>query len=595
MNGALFGFGRAGRIHYKNMISNPTVNLKYIYEIKEKVRSIKHEIEELEETLKNTSDKTPIVTSSLETILNDVLVDFCIICTPTNYHHALIMEALENNKHVLCEKPISIIKEEIEECYKLADSKNLVLLCALNRRFDPKIMQLKEDMEKIGKIHQITTISRDYPYPTLDYLRISSGLFADCGVHDIDYVNWLLDDKPINVYVTGKKIQPNDIGAGELDNAVIIMEYANKTIATLNLSRISTNYDQRIEVYGSNGYLHVDNPYLNDPIADEHPISFPERYAESYKNELTHFLNVIQQKELPKIKMEDCLNCLNIVKACETSFNEDKKITIKYTYNFRNYNEKIAKAIKNTYYLARTHQTVKYVEKMQEKYSKFDISMNICDIFKKLETFIDISDPDISLPNYYHGLQTAEQIRKDGHPEWLQVVGLIHDIGKIMYLKGCDEDGTSIEKQWGIVGDTFIVGCAIPDEIVYPEFNGKNPDMLDKRYNTRLGIYQENCGLENIMCTWGHDEYLYSILKHNCIELPEEAFYIIRYHSLYTYHTYGGYDYLTNDYDKKMFKWLKLFNKYDLYTKSDDNTTDYDKNYYNKLISKYIGDENLWI
>ena len=93
MNGALFGFGRAGKIHYQNMIANPTINLKYIYEIKEKVRSVKNEIEE---TLENTSDKTPIVTSSLETILNDISINFCIICTPTNYHHALIMEALEN-------------------------------------------------------------------------------------------------------------------------------------------------------------------------------------------------------------------------------------------------------------------------------------------------------------------------------------------------------------------------------------------------------------------------------------------------------------------------------------------------------------------
>ena len=102
---------------------------------------------------------------------------------------------------------------------------------------------------------------------------------------------------------------------------------------------------------------------------------------------------------------------------------------------------------------------------MHKKYLKFDKKLNIKNIFKSLEKFVDISDPDISLPNYYHGIQTAEAIRKDGHPEWLQLVGLIHDIGKIIFLKGCDEDGTSIKNQWGIVGDTFIVGCKIPDSI----------------------------------------------------------------------------------------------------------------------------------
>ena len=98
-----------------------------------------------------------------------------------------------------------------------------------------------------------------------------------------------------------------------------------------------------------------------------------------------------------------------------------------------------------------------------------------------------------------------------------------------MYLKGCDEEGTSIDKQWGIVGDTFIVGCQIPDEIIYPDFSKENPDMSNEKYNTRLGIYKQNCGLENVMCSWGHDEYLYQILKYNKIDLPEEAYYIIRY------------------------------------------------------------------
>lgn len=86
---------------------------------------------------------------------------------------------------------------------------------------------------------------------------------------------------------------------------------------------------------------------------------------------------------------------------------------------------------------------------MHNKYLCFNNKISIKNIFKHLEKFIDISDPDISLPNYYHGLQTAEGIRKDGYLEWLQLVGLIHDIGKIIYLWGCDEDGTSIDTQWG--------------------------------------------------------------------------------------------------------------------------------------------------
>ena len=322
MNGALFGYGRAGKIHFKNIIDNSNTTLHYIYETKERVREVSKEVYNINPDI--------IVTSSLETILQDNIINFCVICTPTDQHHDLIMECLDYNKHVFCEKPISLIEEEIEECYQFAASKDLILLCALNRRFDPKIMQLKEDIKTIGTINKIITVSRDYPYPSNDYLKISAGLFADCAVHDIDFVNWLLDDKPITVYASGKQIMPNNIGAGELDTATIIMEYDYNITASLNLSRISTNYDQRIEVYGSDGMLSVKNPYDETPELFDEPISFGERYAQSYKNELEHFCNVIMQYVSIKINVWDCLNAFSIVKACETSIQYEKKIHVKY-------------------------------------------------------------------------------------------------------------------------------------------------------------------------------------------------------------------------------------------------------------------------
>ena len=262
--------------------------------------------------------------------------------------------------------------------------------------------------------------------------------------------------------------------------------------------------------------------------------------------------------------------------------------------NYRDYNN-VENIIKKNYYLSRKNQTLEYVKKMHNKYLTFNKKLNINDIFNKLEKFVDISDPDISLPNYYHGLQTAEGIRNDGHPEWLQLVGLIHDIGKIIYLKGCDEDGTSIKNQWGIVGDTFIVGCELPTKIVFPEFNNENPDMQNSLYNTQLGIYWKECGLDNVYCSWGHDEYLYQILKYNKNKLPEEALYIIRFHSLYPYHTEGEYQYFVNEKDKKMLKWLKLFNKYDLYTKTNNILDKSDINYYQNLINKYFNTGDLYI
>lgn len=256
---------------------------------------------------------------------------------------------------------------------------------------------------------------------------------------------------------------------------------------------------------------------------------------------------------------------------------------------FRDYGDSVAANVKECYRLGRLYQCVHYVRAMQKKHLKFDLKMSVQSVFEKLATFVDISDPDISLPNYYHGIQTAESIRKDGHPEWLQLTGLIHDLGKIMYLRGCDVDGTSMKTQWGIVGDTFVVGCSLPDTLVFPEFNESNPDSKHEEYNTKHGIYKSGCGLENVLCSWGHDEYLYQVLKHNKCPLPAEALYIIRFHSLYAHHKHNSYAHLTSDADKALLPWLKCFNKYDLYTKTDNFVlTEEIETYYSKLVNKYL-------
>jgi inositol oxygenase len=175
-------------------------------------------------------------------------------------------------------------------------------------------------------------------------------------------------------------------------------------------------------------------------------------------------------------------------------------------------------------------------------------------------------------------LQTSEAIRADGHPDWMVLVGLMHDMGKVLCLFD--------EPQWAVVGDTFPVGCAYSDKVVYPEFFKLNPDYNKEEYQTELGIYSKNCGLRNIDMSWGHDEYVYQMMKDY---LPEPGLYMLRYHSFYAWHREGAYEYLLDDHDKEMLKWVKLFNPYDLYSK---NPTPPDwtklKGYYEDLVAKYL-------
>lgn len=267
----------------------------------------------------------------------------------------------------------------------------------------------------------------------------------------------------------------------------------------------------------------------------------------------------------------------------------------KNTLNFRLFdtNNKIKKNIKENYRLARENQCINFYQKITNEYqNRVKVKMDIWDVIEKLSDFIDISNPDINLVNLYHLFQSAEASRKNDEPDWMQLVCLIHDLGKIMYLFGSDETGTSITKQWAIVGDTFILGCKIPDTIVYPEFNKLN---IGHRKNDELGIYRKNCGLNNCIISWGHDEFLFQTLHNNKNTLPNIALYIIRYHSLYLWHDKNEYSHLENKYDKEAKKFVKKFNKYDLYSKND-NRLDIKtlKIYYNKLILKYFETTELY-
>ncbi|NDE40933.1 MAG: inositol oxygenase, partial [Betaproteobacteria bacterium] len=122
--------------------------------------------------------------------------------------------------------------------------------------------------------------------------------------------------------------------------------------------------------------------------------------------------------------------------------------------------------------------------------------------------------------------------------------------------------------------------------IVYPEFFAANPDSRDGRYNTELGIYRPNCGLDQVHMSWGHDEYLYHLLKDH---LPEPALYMIRYHSFYAWHREGQYRHLTDARDEANLPWVQKFNPYDLYSKNPNPPVLAElKPYYEDLLAKYL-------
>ena len=250
--------------------------------------------------------------------------------------------------------------------------------------------------------------------------------------------------------------------------------------------------------------------------------------------------------------------------------------------DFRRYDDSTLPVVREFYRLNHANQTRDFVlAKKREFTSRKRCEMSIWEALEFLDTLVDDSDPDTDLSQIAHNLQAAEAIRRDGHPRWFQLTGLIHDLGKILCLWG--------EPQWAVVGDTFPVGCAWSPKIVFHDFFAANPDAANPAYQTRLGVYEEGCGLDRVDISWGHDEYLYHVVKDY---MPEPALYMIRYHSFYPAHREGDYGYLMNDHDREMFQWVRAFNPYDLYSKGEAKPNAVElRPYYENLIAKYFPKE----
>jgi len=252
---------------------------------------------------------------------------------------------------------------------------------------------------------------------------------------------------------------------------------------------------------------------------------------------------------------------------------------------FRNYDAEARRSVKEFYRLNHIGQTYDFVQQKRAEFlPRNKRRMGIWEAMEFLNELVDDSDPDTDLSQIEHLLQTAEAVRADNQPRWLILTGLIHDLGKILCLFG--------EPQWAVVGDTFPVGCAYSPRIVFYDFFRENPDWNDPRYNTQYGIYGPHTGLDNVTMSWGHDEYLYHVVKDY---LPTEALYVIRYHSFYPAHRENDYLYLFNERDQEMFRWVRAFNQYDLYSKSDEPPkVDELRPYYEALIAEYFPEQLDW-
>jgi len=239
-------------------------------------------------------------------------------------------------------------------------------------------------------------------------------------------------------------------------------------------------------------------------------------------------------------------------------------------------------------------QTYEYVNSKIKQYHNLGnvkIDMSIHRALHMMDTFVDPSDPDTSSSNSVHAYQTAERIRKQ-YPDdtEMQVCGLIHDLGKVLYIFG--------EPSSVVVGDTYVVGCKFPESIVYYDTMKDNADFINPLYSSECGIYTQNCGIENLTLSFGHDEYLYQVLQYNQGKhrITDKFQQIIRFHSFYPWHTGNSYTHLMKPGDEVIMRNVINFNNFDLYSKEDTEfviTTEI-REYYKNLLDEYFPEILKW-
>ena len=252
---------------------------------------------------------------------------------------------------------------------------------------------------------------------------------------------------------------------------------------------------------------------------------------------------------------------------------------------FRQYDAQTPPRVAEFYRQNHENMTVEYVLAKEAEYFSLNKGQKtIWEAAEFLNRLVDDSDPDTDLTQIEHLLQTSEAMRRDDLPRWMILTGFIHDLGKCLCLYG--------EPQWGVVGDTYPVGCAWSEHIVYHQYFFNNPDRLVPRYQDKYGIYEPHCGLENLHMSFGHDGYIGEVMKPY---LPDEALYMLRFHSFYPWHKHGAYDHLCNDKDRSMKEWVLKFNRYDLYSKGHAKPDMARlKPYYDDLFAEFLPPTMAW-
>jgi len=326
----IIGAGRIGSLHAKSITYNvPSAKVIGITDVNKKG------LKELADTLG--IDK---IYEDYKEMLADKDIDAVLICSSTDTHADIAVEAANAGKHIFCEKPVDLTPEKVRAVIEAVEKAGVKLQVGFNRRFDHNFANVKKMAAegKIGDVHIVKLTSRDPAPPPAEYSAVSGGMFLDMTIHDFDMARFLAGSEVTEVYANATCLVDPAIGeAGDVDTAVISLKFENGAVGVIdNSRRAAYGYDQRVEVFGSKGAAVAANDtettvvFMGEEgvVGDKPLYFFLERYMQSFRDEMLQFVDAVNNGTPIPATVEDGLNSLLVALAAKKSVAEGRPVKI---------------------------------------------------------------------------------------------------------------------------------------------------------------------------------------------------------------------------------------------------------------------------
>ncbi|ELI5869544.1 D-chiro-inositol-2-dehydrogenase IolG2 [Salmonella enterica] len=327
----VIGLGRVGKMHVENMYLLPQLDI---------ICAADYFIEEMSDWLYSVN-----ITSgykNYQELLQRDDIEAVFIFTSTDMHEEIVTAAAQAGKHIFCEKPLSMNEDEQASMAVLrkVKEKGVTLQVAFNRRFDPQFHEVFELVRsgKIGRPQMIKITSRDPDLLPHNLIKRIGGLIFDFTMHDFDMARFMMQDEVSEVYVKGNTlIDPSLKNIDDVDTLAVMLTFRNGGYALIDNSRRAVyGYDQRVEVFGSEGMAYADNVsestvkvfnsqhcIMKNPLPD-----FTVRYREAYRTEILHFIDSVLHHTPVVCTGEDALLAQRIAIAAQQSLKSGLPVKI---------------------------------------------------------------------------------------------------------------------------------------------------------------------------------------------------------------------------------------------------------------------------